>query len=84
MQGNYRYFGNGFDQGHCGLEIDKIGGTDKTQWKCHVGATDIDDFNDIKIPEAKKRIHKYSAVIDASDAWDKLKSLYEEGKAGQL
>lgn len=80
VQGNYRYFGDGFDKGHCGLEINRIAGTDKTQWRCFVGATDIDDFNNMKIADAAKRIHKYSAVIDASDAWDKLKSLYEEGE----
>lgn len=70
----YRYHGQGFDHGECGLEVLKMTGNDKAQWKCFLGLMDFDDASK-NIPEADKRIYKHSVVLDASDNWNKLRSL---------
>lgn len=70
---NYRYHGQGLDRGECGLEISMMTETDKTQWKCFLGLMDIVDAPK-KIPEENKKVYKHSAVLDASENWDKLKS----------
>lgn len=61
---NYRSYGQGLDFGECGLEITKMTASDKTQWKCFVGLM-------ASAPIAYKTL---TAVIDASDFWNKLKS----------
>ncbi|EDS44122.1 conserved hypothetical protein [Culex quinquefasciatus] len=38
--GRYRYYGNGFETGDCGLEIDDPDGVDRGLWKCVVGYGD--------------------------------------------
>lgn len=74
--GNYRYFGQGFAKGDCGLEIIdmNINLIDKTQWNCIVGLTDAADAMNDKIAAQDKKVYKHSSVLDASDNWDSLKS----------
>lgn len=72
--GNYRYYGEGFGQGECGLEIKNMNRNDKTQWKCFVGLVDYDDAMNAKVLEESKKFYKHSSVLDASDDWNKLKS----------
>lgn len=71
---NYRYFGQGLVYGDCGLEIKPLRDLDRMQWRCFVGLMDADDVMK-NIPEASKRIYKHSALLDASDAWNKLQGL---------
>lgn len=72
--GKYRYFGQGFEKGECGLEISNLNLIDKTQWNCIVGLMDSADAMNNKIAESDKKVHKLSSIIDASDDWEKLKS----------
>jgi hypothetical protein len=72
--GNYRYFGQGFDKGECGLEISNLNMIDKTQWNCFIGLLDADDAMDSKLAADKKRVYKMSSIIDASDDWEQVKS----------
>jgi hypothetical protein len=72
--GNYRYHGQGFDNGDCGLEINNLNVIDKTHWNCFIGLTDAADAMNDKIAKADKKIYKHSSVIDASDDWNSLKS----------
>lgn len=72
--GNYRYFGDGFANGDCGLEIKNMNGNDKAQWRCFVGLMDFEDAMNTKISDDKRKTYKHSAVVDASDDWNKIKS----------
>lgn len=72
--GNYRYFGQGFGKGECGLEISNLNLIDKTQWNCFVGLLDAEDAMNDKVAVGDKKVHKLSSIIDASDDWDNLKS----------
>lgn len=75
--GNYRYYGDGFARGDCGVEIKNMNGNDKTQWRCFVGLMDYDDAMNVKLPAGDKRVYKHSSVLDASNDWNKLKSKHE-------
>lgn len=72
--GNYRYYGDGFAKGECGVEIKNMNGDDKTQWRCFLGLVDYADAMNVKMPEADRKVYKHSSVLDASDDWNKLKS----------
>jgi hypothetical protein len=72
---NYRYYGDGLELGDCGLEIKNMNINDKTQWRCFVGLMDSADAMNAKVPENEKKIYKQSSVIDASEDWNKLKSI---------
>lgn len=71
---NYRYYGQGLSYGECGLEIKSMKRLDRTQWRCFVGLMDSEDALK-NIPEANKRVYKHSAVIDASDDWNRMKGI---------
>jgi hypothetical protein len=71
---SYRYFGQGLIYGDCGMEIKTLKSLDRAQWRCFVGLMDAEDIMK-NIPESSKRIYKHSALLDASDEWNKLKGL---------
>lgn len=70
---NYRYYGQGITNGECGLQISNLDAIDKTQWKCYLGLMNATDAGS-SVPVKDKTTFKYSAVLDASDDWYKLKS----------
>lgn len=72
--GNYLYHGEGFANGDCGMEIKNMKEYDKVQWRCFVGLWDYDDAMNDKLADDKKKLYKHSAVVDASNDWNKLKS----------
>ena len=74
--GNYRYFGHGFKNGDCGMEIITSNLLDKTRWNCFIGLMDAADASNTRVLEKDKKIYKHSSMLDASDDWDKLKSKF--------
>ena len=70
---NYRYHGRGLAYGECGLQINNLNSIDKTQWRCYLGLIDAADAMKA-IADEEKKVYKHSTVLDASDAWNKLKS----------
>jgi len=56
---SYRYEGEGFANGDCGMSISNLNANDATQWRCFVG------WNDDK---------KLSSVLDASAHWNEMRS----------
>lgn len=70
----YQYYGDGMKNGDCGMEIMNPNAGHMTQWKCYIGMMDVDDAANVKITDDNKRIYKYSALMDASDDWENLKS----------
>lgn len=72
--GQYRYFGKGFANGDCGLEISNLNVIDKTHWNCFIGLTNAADAMNDKVAATDRKAYKLTSVIDASDNWDSLKS----------
>lgn len=72
----YQYYGDGMKNGDCGMEIMNPNAGHMTQWKCYIGMMDVDDAANVKIADVNKRIYKYSALMDASDDWENLKSKF--------
>lgn len=55
----YSYFGNGFEQGECGISIANADENDKSPWKCFIG---VDEDGELKT---------IGAIVDGTDPTQK-------------